>query len=360
MHLEPTRLMLARALAALSHAGLARLLGTSAGQIAAWERGASFGSQHLGALASVLRCSPDYLCREPASLVDRERIFFRAPRRISTTHKQAAAALGRVGTDFYAQLHTACLLPATSLPDLAGLDPATAAGQLRLDWAQDCQPMPLLIPLLESYGVRVLGLPEHLGEVDTFSFWEEGQGYIFVNTAKPVAQVRMDIAHEVGHLVLHSSLGADFAAICQAELEAERFAIHLLIPSAIVSAVVTDQLAIEDLLGIEQQYGVPAGCVIRFAHSLGLLSDATYSRLVRELDVEPERPGFPEHASRVFELALPRLRQEHSMNSTQLASWVGLDAKELHQLTFGQALVLVAGGTGAAPHSGPHRHLNIV
>lgn len=141
------------------------------------------------------------------------------------------------------------------MPDYTGFDPEAAAAQLRLDWNLGCGPVPDLIYVLESRGVRVLSLASGT----SFSFWEEGQAFIFL-AAGDRAEQRHQLAHELGHLLLHSALGADGHAA--AEAEAEQFAARLLLPALSLQARMGDTLQLPQLLDLQELFGVPARIIL--------------------------------------------------------------------------------------------------
>lgn len=335
MTLEPTRIRLARERVALSRSALAASLGVC-------ERELARAPENLShALASTLGCAEEFFRLPAASGIDTERIFFRAPRRTSTAQKRAAAATGRTGVELYRLITDTFALPSTMVPDLGGYLPADAAAQLRLDWELGCGALPDVLHLLESHGVRVLSLPAQLNAVQTFSFWEDGQAFIFLADA-PAAGQRYALAHELGHLVLHSALGDDASQIARAEREADQFAAHLLMPTLSLQMRVSDLLQIPQLLGLEEHYGVPATVILTHARACSVLSEGAYLWLSQEMALEPVRYGNAE-SSRVFALVFPSLRLEHRASTARIAQKLGLTEQHVHELTFGQAFVLLTG-----------------
>ncbi|NVZ67186.1 ImmA/IrrE family metallo-endopeptidase, partial [Pseudomonas gingeri] len=89
-------------------------------------------------------------------------------------------------------------LPSAGLPDLSDLGPEEAAATLRRVWGLGNAPIPNMIHLLESKGIRVFSLAEETREVDAFCTWYEGKPFIFLNTIKSAERSRFDAAHELG------------------------------------------------------------------------------------------------------------------------------------------------------------------
>lgn len=338
--LEPTRITLARHAAGYSAMDLARLIQVAESTVRRYET-CGAPEAMAGELAAALGCAPGYFHRPPAAGIDVERIFFRTPRRISRARKTSCSALGRTGVELYDLITDDYLLPDTEVPDYTGLDAEAAAAQLRLDWNLGCGPVPDLLYVLESRGVRVLSLADG----PSFSFWEDGQAFIFLASGDRSGQ-RHQLAHELGHLLLHSALGADGHAA--AEAEAEQFASRLLLPALSLQARVGDTLRMPQLLDAQELFGVPAHIILAHARDCGMLGDDSYSWLVQELALEPAPRRAP-LASRVFSLVFPSLRGEDRMGTLRIAAALGVPARTLHDLTFGHAFMVLPGLQDAAP-----------
>ncbi|MFY9679235.1 XRE family transcriptional regulator [Glutamicibacter protophormiae] len=338
--LEPTRITLARHAAGYSAMDLARLIQVAESTVRRYET-CGAPEAMAGELAAALGCAPGYFHRPPAAGIDVERIFFRTPRRISRARKTSCSALGRTGVELYDLITGDYLLPDTEVPDYTGLDAEAAAVQLRLDWNLGCGPVPDLLYVLESRGVRVLSLADG----PSFSFWEDGQAFIFLAAGDRTGQ-RHQLAHELGHLLLHSALGADGHAA--AEAEAEQFASRLLLPALSLQARVGDTLRMPQLLDAQELFGVPAHIILSHARDCGMLGDDSYSWLVQELALEPAPRRAP-LASRVFSLVFPSLRGEDRMGTLRIAAALGVPARTLHDLTFGHAFMVLPGLQDAAP-----------
>lgn len=351
MTLEPTRITLARQQAVLSKPALARLLGACERTVSNYES-VSAPNAAAADLARALGCSPKFLHRPAAYRIETERVFFRAPRRTSTARKVAATALARSGVDLYDLITNAFHLPASEVPELTGHSPQDAAAALRVEWDLGLGALPDMLHLLESRGVRVLSLPANLSEVGSFSFWEDGSAYIFLNAASD-AQQRFDLAHELGHLLMHSALAQEPGAVSLAEREADDFAARLLLPALSMQVRVSDSLQIPQLLVLQELFGVPARLILAHAHGCGLLRENTYRWLCQELALEPA-PEAGQLVSRVFSMVFPSLRREHRRSTVQIADELGLTAAQLHELTFGQAFIVVAGGNTPDLVQAPH------
>ncbi|WP_270272982.1 ImmA/IrrE family metallo-endopeptidase [Bifidobacterium dentium] len=76
---------------------------------------------------------------------------------------------------------------------MAQMPPEASALALRGDWSYGKNPLPNMVSLAESHGIRVFCLPSVGKEVDAFSFVFDGQPYIAVDAHKTPERVRFDI-----------------------------------------------------------------------------------------------------------------------------------------------------------------------
>ncbi|GAB3618780.1 ImmA/IrrE family metallo-endopeptidase [Glutamicibacter endophyticus] len=364
MTLEATRITLARERAGLSKVELARRIEATARTIANYEQ---FGAPDAmdRVLASTLGCRTSFFRLPAAHGIDSQLVFFRARRRSTSAQRKSAAALGRIGTDLYRMLDHSFGLPDVAVPDLAVMNARSAAQQLRVLWDLGVAPLPNLIQLAESRGIRVLSLPKASAEVDAFSFWDEGRPYIFLSLEKTAERSRFDIAHELGHLVLHAGLGQMPADIADAERQANDFASEFLMPRVELRTKVPREPRLEQVLMVKRHFGVSAMALVYSAHSAGILSDWTYRVLMQELNDAGYKFGEPQgmqrEASRVFAGVFPSLRVLHGTNAAAIADRLGLLAEDLNALTFGQVLVAMPETGAEQKSSAPRRgHLRVV
>ncbi len=75
--------------------------------------------------------------------------------------------------------------------------------RLRFEWELGYSRIPNMVHLLEAHGVRVFSLPEHLSDVDAFSFWWQGTPFVLLNTRKSAEPGRFDADHEQVIAVKH-------------------------------------------------------------------------------------------------------------------------------------------------------------
>ena len=84
-----------------------------------------------------------------------------------------------------------------------GVDPESAARQLRAHWGLREKPIPHMIELLESQGAKVFSLANDIENMGTFSGWRGEVPYIFCSNLESAVKSRFTVAEQLGHLVLH-------------------------------------------------------------------------------------------------------------------------------------------------------------
>ncbi|WP_342038193.1 ImmA/IrrE family metallo-endopeptidase [Brevibacterium ammoniilyticum] len=263
------------------------------------------------------------------------------------------------------------VLPQQVLPDADGDAPASAAALLRAMWGRGPEPLPNLIQLAEAHGVRVLSLPPSARAVDAFSFILNGQAFAFLSTEKTAERTRFDLAHELGHLIMHTrhpvepdetteeAAAAPFSR--DLEAEANRFAAELLMPAAEIRAAAGPAPAVPDVLRLKTRYRVSAIAMARRFHDLELSSEWAYRQNLVELGKlgyrTDEPGGMSRERSRVFPHVFTHLRNK-GISSTEVADELGVPVELLHQLTFSQLPIAVAGD--AVRSAGPRPALKLI
>lgn len=369
--LEPTRITLARQRAGLTKAALAKALSVTPRTISAYERQGAPANCSID-LAAALGCSEQFFQLGAVEALESERVFFRARRRASATQCHAATAAGKIGIELYEWIDERYQLPQSDLPDLDNQNPVDVAESLRAMWGLGWDPLPNLVQLAESHGVRVMALPKGAEEVDAFSVWSDGRPYVFLSLAKTPERSRFDLAHELGHLVMHSRNSvAD--ADSNVEREADRFASAFLMPPQALRTGIRREPAVPEIIGAKSHFKVSAMALNYALHEVQRLGDWGYRqnciRLAQMGYRSSEPDGMAHHeSSRVFRVVFDDLRKTHSLSTDDVAAQVGLLASEVHTLTFGMALYgMRTGGrsvevaTSTAPSfSSERQHLRLV
>ncbi|MFD4429727.1 ImmA/IrrE family metallo-endopeptidase [Nocardia sp. NPDC058497] len=338
-YLDPDRIRVARMRRGMTKVELARKLGVTPGTIARYEAGEAPNALAC-VLGDMLGFPPDYFDRTDAPIFDPAEVRFRAARRAGARQRDAAAAAGVSGIEIDRWISTRYVLPETSLPSLVGDDPKTAAQLLRGYWGLGTKPLPNLVQLSESRGIRVYTLPSVADTVDAYSIWHANTPYVFLARRKSPERIRFDLAHEIGHLVLHDNEPSHTAA---AEKEADAFASEFLIPSASMTEYLSPTPSVDDILAVREQFKVSAMALAFAAHKAGRISDWTYRQTCVELSTRgfrsSEPGGMPNYEmSRVFPQVLNRSSTKRVVTARVIADDLSLPLGDVHALTFGTEL----------------------
>jgi Zn-dependent peptidase ImmA (M78 family)/DNA-binding XRE family transcriptional regulator len=349
--LEPTRIKIARQASSLSKTALATVLGVTPRSINNYECDGAPAAMAVK-LANALGCGETFFFMPEIEVLEPERVFFRALRRASASQRYAATAAGRIGVDLYRWVEERYRLPELDVPEFDNAAPATAAEALRACWALGDRPLPNLVQLAESKGIRVLGLPKPAQPVDAFSVWSDGSPYVFLSRAKTPERARFDLAHEIGHLVLHSRTGVVDAGP-GVEKEADRFASTLLIPERSLGQGLRRNASVDEILSARTYYGASAMAVNYALSAAGRLSSYGYRqnciRLAQRGFQSSEPGGMQRHEmSRIFPQVFSHARREHGLTAGCIAQLLGILPSQLHALTLGSAMIGAAGSDGPA------------
>jgi Zn-dependent peptidase ImmA (M78 family) len=180
---------------------------------------------------------------------------------MSAKERDAALSAGEIGIEVYSWLDARFNLPLLDLPPFdPELTSEAAAEALRQQWGLGFQPIPHLLKLMEAKGIRVLGLEENSANVDAFSFWQNENAFVFLNSYKSAERSIFDAAHELGHLVLHrhdtTKDSAEDTRIV--ETEANRFAAAFLMPEEDIRVRLPRLITAEIIIKAKRRWRVSA------------------------------------------------------------------------------------------------------
>ena len=284
------RLKQARLLAGMTQRQLASALGENgfritAAAISKYEKEKSYPSAQFMLLASgVLGVPSSYLLHQPSA-----RVRWTAFRRHSGFGKKRQDAVKAYASDraeLQVELHSA-LYP-NSPPDLP--EPEIARGyddveeiasQVRAAWEVGNRPLDNLVQTAEDRGVIVIDWDDDSGKFDGLSGWCDRYPVTVINANTSADRKRLNLAHEIGHLVMDTSHASE-----DDESLAHRFAAALLVPAEHAFHELgreRQRLDWGELMMLKRKYGLSMAAWTRRARDLKIISEHHFKSLNIEL-----------------------------------------------------------------------------
>lgn len=286
------RLRQARQARGLSESDLAGKLGVSRQRVSQYELGSHTPSPgFLEELASVLSLPSEYFVWASPGGDGVGPVWFRSLE--STTRRAREAAIARFQwlAEIVCELDRQGALPPLTLPQVAPGDPATLgdddidrlAGEYRRLMGFENEPIDNLIAEVERRGVVVTQFDLGAPQMDAFSCWEDGgRPYIVLDRDRPAVRQRLDIAHELGHLVLHRWTENGALEHKRAETQAFLFGAELLFPRRAFMREVLPSATLTSLLVPKRRWKVSIKMMIRRAHALGVITRERMQQLFKQ------------------------------------------------------------------------------
>ncbi|NEK96612.1 ImmA/IrrE family metallo-endopeptidase [Modestobacter muralis] len=342
---DPSRLALARRLAAYPRARLARELDITPTAVGQFEKGQARPSLPvLTGMAEVLGVPVDFFrAGQPIASLPASAAHFRSLRATTAMEREQALAFGELVLSVFAAVELSVDLPEVSLPALAfsgDLDEAAvaeAAHQARRGMGIASGPVPHVIRLLESHGVAVARLESASEHVDAFSHQQavhprsggalDARPLVLLapgdsDKARDKARDRFTAAHELGHLLMHHDTEPGSRL---AENQANDFAAEFLAPASEIGSSLPTRLDWVRLQELKHRWGMSLKALLMRAHKLGRLTDHSYRRGMQQLSAwglpEPgalgdsEQPVLLPRAVSLLggEAVLPRIAEDAGM-----------------------------------------------
>ncbi len=337
------RLKGARIAAGLSLRDLAAQVGVSATAISKYERGEDVpGSGILLRLASSLGVRVEFFLRPVTVKVSepcyrkRSALGVKARRTIQARIQEALERRLEAEALFPGEEHPQFSLPEIPREARSFAEIEAAAVALREAWDLGLDPVESVVEVLEEQGIKVqlVDAPEAF-DACTF-FANDGIPVIAVRGGLPGDRQRLDLLHELGHLLLR--VGGEL----DEERTAFRFAAAFLVPESMARFELGAQrsaLSLEELQLLKCRWGLSMQAWIRRASDLGIIPGATavsYYKRFRQRGwhkVEPG-PAYPEEVPSRLEQLIMRARAEDIISDARAAELLGRPVRvvQLHKL----------------------------
>ncbi len=284
---QPERLLEAREARGISQIGLSEVIGRNHLTISRWENGVQPPeADALRLLADALNLRESYFLRAqpdhgPAPM------FFRSMASITQTTRKRSRARLRWAQDISLTLQESLDLPAVNLPrldvkdfrEISNEDIETIASECRRQWNLGKGPISDLMLAVENAGVVIVSEEVGAANMDGLSNWSMADNRPYIFTAKDKASCvrsRMDVAHELAHLILHNNINEkslsskiDFAEI---ERQAFYFAGAFLMPAESFGAEIWSP-SLDTFLSLKKRWKTAIGAMIQRCAALNIISD---------------------------------------------------------------------------------------
>ena len=250
---------------------------------------------------------PAFFSREPQSDFPAGSLLFRA--HMSMTVKEAAEMYRHAEFTydvFRTMLTKRRFKPfRLNLPVSPSDDPCEAAAVTRseLGLSPD-KPIPHLTHALEQAGVLILALPRPFEHREAFSLWagyDRARPVIVLAGGKVGDRLRMNIAHELGHLVMHKPLAN---AVHEVEKQAFQFAAEFLMPEKQMRLEIIPPVNLDTFASLKPRWGVAIAALVMRAKELGIINQRKYTYLFQQLSARGWRMREP----RMFDVPVEKPR----------------------------------------------------
>ena len=212
------------------------------------------------------------------------------------------------------------------------------ARRLRRELSLGNAPIFAPIELLESLGVRIVEV-EADEKFDGTSTKAGDTPLIVLNATYTPERKRFTLFHELAHLILHFEIGADVEHLCNT------FASEMLIPVSVLYTRLGNHrktLTLEELKGLQRDYGISIEALMYKAHQHGIIDDAYFKHFniklnkktnVNYRDQVRESLWQPETTTYLRRLVLQALSNE-LITPAKAASLLGVEVDSIQQLVF--------------------------
>jgi Zn-dependent peptidase ImmA (M78 family)/transcriptional regulator with XRE-family HTH domain len=263
---------------------LADLVGVTRQAISAYTKGQQTPRPEVLARLSKYLKLPELFFLSERTARSESAFFFRSMSRATVTQRSRARWRHRWMYDVAAYLAEFVELPALRFPTFKVPDEPAAisntmieelAAQTRRFWNVGEGPIANVVWLLENNGMIVARMDLGADELDGLSAWIEDRPCVLLNSQKPAARSRFDVAHELAHLLLHRQV--DPARIDQPgvfkliEKQAHRFAGAFLLPAPAFAADVAP-IGLDRLRVLKTKWKTSIGMMIHRAADLNFIS----------------------------------------------------------------------------------------
>lgn len=186
-----------------------------------------------------------------------------------------------------------------------------------------------------------LRLPD-MEEVDGFSCWQDDRPVIFLIAKSSAARERLNVAHELLHLIAHRQLPAetlqDKEVMKRIERQAFAFAGSLLLPRMTYGREIYN-FQIPHFVELKRRWGVAIAAQGKRCVDAGIMEEDRYTQFRKNLSwnryikTEPLDDVLPHEEPLMMRQAIDMLEERGIVRAPKIAQGLGFPAATLSQVT---------------------------
>lgn len=329
------RIRLARKAMSMSQRDLAEKAGVSAMSISKYERGENNpSSEILMRIARALDEKVDYFFR-PAPKAE-SLVLYRKHAALGKKELNSIQARIQDWLERYLEIESlfpefdASKLSLPTFPISSIEEGESVAEKMRKNWRLGVDPIDDLTEILEIRGIKI-GLVECDDGFDACTFLNEGIPVIVTRENIPGDRQRMNIAHELGHILI---------SVSDKKIEEPavfRFAGAFLFPKEVVYQELgrnRTNLGLRELFFLKMKYGLSMQAIVYRAKDLEIINDSTYKKifgLFAKMGFRKSEPweAYPSEKPKRMERLLLRLLAEGVISSSRAEELYKGEVKEV-------------------------------
>lgn len=340
-----TRLHRARKAAGLSLRELGERVGVSHAAIKKYEDGVAMPSSDiLIELSRTLKVRTEYFFRpNPVAL---EGIEYR--KRSSLPKKRLDAITHEIIDQIERRIELESLFPQSPVKSFAMIDGVVehltsmdeiedVAEGVRDAWDLGLDPIPDLIDVLETHGVRVFMIEADAeNKFDGLAARVNGMPIVVVGRHWPGDRQRFTLAHELGHLMLEGRLADDL----NEEMACNRFAGAFLFPRASVKQELgqhRNAIELKELGLLKEEFGLSMAGILYRARDLGIITPGyreEQAKLFRIKGWFRKEPGhdYPTEKAHIFEQLVFHALAEEYIGESKAAELMNIPLQQFRRV----------------------------